>query len=63
MTRREVALQLTSQFIEINQNSLFDKLSDCVEKDIEEVTIQKTELINKIFNSFYENLTTLENNN
>ena len=60
MKKIEVAYQLTSQFIEINKGSIFDKISDCVENDIEKYSIEKAQLINKIFNSFYENLINLD---
>lgn len=60
MKKIEIAYQLTTQFIEINKDYIFDKVYNCVEEDIEKCSIEKTQLINKIFNSFYENLLHLD---
>lgn len=59
MNNFEIAHQLTSQFIEFNKNYIFDKISNSSQKDLENYVIETTELINKIFNSFYENLSNL----
>ena len=60
MKKIEIAYQLTTQFIEINKDYIFDKVYNSVEEDIEKCSIEKTQLINKIFNSFYENLLHLD---
>ena len=59
MTKEEIAYRLTLELINSNKNDIFSKISESAPKNLESCAIETVELINKIFNSFYENLSKL----